>query len=139
MWLKATSVTMGTKTVELMDVPSIVVFVLGSFFSLGFVSDSFSIMGFNPSSALLTLPGETAISVAMVLQLAALIAVFVTNQPELDLSTGIEAWLFIATLGLVVAPPFVPLLDALLGSAIAGMGAFVIQTFGISLVAYEPA
>lgn len=130
---------MAKNTVDLIDVPSIVVFVLGGFFSLGFTSESFTIAGFNPMSPVFTLPGETAVSAAMLIQLAALVAVFITNEPELDLSTGIEAWLFIATIALVAGPPFIPLLEALLGGTLAAMVAFIIQTFGISLVAYEPA
>ena len=130
---------MASNTVDLIDVPSLFVFMAAGLFSLILKGQNISIAGFDPTSALMTLPGETVISAAMVLQIAALAAVFITNKPELDLSSGIEAWLFIATLALVVLPPFVPLLDALLGSVIAGIVAFIIQSFGISLLAYEPA
>lgn len=130
---------MAKNTVDLIDVPSIIVFVVGGFVTLGFTGSSFVLWGFDPSAPVFTLPGSTEISAAMVLQAAALGAVFVTNQPELDLSSGIEAWLFIVTLGLVIAPPFVPMLDTLLGMTAAGIVAFLIQSFGISIVAYEPA
>lgn len=92
---------------------------------------------FNPNGVLLQLGPETSITYATVVALAALAVVIWTNKPRLNIYGGIQAWLVVVTVALILAPPFVPLLGHYIGSnMILGIVSFVVQTTGYVIISF---
>jgi hypothetical protein len=77
------------------------------------------------------------ITLGKVVALGALAGTIATNRTDFSRLTGVEMWVAIATIGLVLSPPFVPLLEFLLRSnMIAGSVALVIQAGGFFTISY---
>ncbi|WP_436934095.1 hypothetical protein [Halovenus marina] len=109
-------------------------FVLSAAIAVGLVE--FSLFGFNFADPLINLPDGGGISAAKIISLLALATAFATNRPNFDKMGAVETWVAIVTIGLVIAPPFFPLLDALLGNEFAGLIAVVVQSAGFYALAY---
>jgi hypothetical protein len=127
---------MANEQVDVIDIPPIILWVFGGFITLGFVPKDFDLLGWAPGGPLLTLPGDTVITAAMLIQIVAISVVYYTNEPDIDWSGSIQGWVVLMSVGLIVLQPFVPLIQWALGSTLAKLFAFIIQTFGISFVAY---
>lgn len=126
---------MAKGRVDPLDLLAMPIFILGSLVSLGFIS-GFVILGFDPAATLVTLPGQTAISVSNLISIAALGFVIYTNGPEWSLDGGFQVWMFWVGVGLIVSPPFIPMIDAILGGTVAAFFAFIVQSFSYTYASY---
>lgn len=121
--------------VDLEDLILMPVFVISGLIGLGLIG-SFSIVGIDPSAALLELPGGTAFSIANLLSIVTFAAAVATNEWEAGPWGAINLYLVVATFLLILAPPLMPLISELLSNQVAAGFAFVIQTAGYSAVSY---
>jgi hypothetical protein len=119
--------------IDPLDLAALPLFLFGSLFELGLVD--FSLGGVSLSETVFAL-GGTDISLAVILMLGALGAVIYTNEWEFDADGGITTWVVVATLGLIIAPPFVPALSEFLAQDIAASAALLVQTAGYTIVSY---
>jgi len=97
---------------------------------------NFTIYGFDFADPLMSFGGGADITTATIISVVTLMVAFATNRPQFSALGAIQTWLVIATLALVIAPPFFPLLDSLLNVTIAGLVAVVIQASGFYSLAY---
>jgi len=123
-----------------LDIPDAVVspfFVLSSAIALGLVN--FSLAGFDFASTALEFSGSgftTTISYATIVSIIALATAYATNRRDFSRMGGLELWVVIATVALVITPPFVPILQTLLSNKVAGLVAIVIQAGGYYSLSY---
>ena len=111
------------------------VFALAAAVSLGLVSSS--LLGVDWLMSIWSPTESVDVSLAAAVSIAALGAVFVNRDSWAlnDFST-IELWAVYVTVGLVIAPPFIPIVqDTILGSVWAPI-AWIVQTTGFALVSY---
>ena len=114
-------------------------FVLSS----GVAADLFSLelFGWDFAAALFTVgsgAAQVSISTANIVAILALVIAYATNRPEFDGWKLVETWTAIVTVGLVVAPPFAPPLEALIqASPIVGLVSVIIQAGGFYALSYE--
>lgn len=82
--------------------------------------------------------GHTAtISWAMIGAIAILAITMWTNDWTPSLTAGIDIWIIIVTVWLILAPPFVPILESVLtDSMLPGIIAFTIQMIGYGSASY---
>lgn len=119
--------------------------VVSPFFVLasGVAADLFSLelFGWDFADALFTMgsgTGAIGISTANIIALVALVVAFATNKPSLDEMQLVETWTAIATAGLVVAPPFMPIVqDVIQSSTIAGLITLIVQAGGFYALSYQ--
>ena len=101
---------------------------------------SMTLFGFDFASVILTLGSGAAaveITAARIIAVAAVLVALASNQPEFDKMGLIETWTAIATIGLVLAPPFTPMLaDLITSSSVWGLLALVIQSAGFYSISY---
>jgi hypothetical protein len=113
-------------------------FVLASAISVGLIS--FSLFGIDFASAAFEFAansGQTvAISYAQIIAVVALLVAYATNKPDFSGMGAIEMWAVVATVALVVAPPFVPIIQELLSNDLAGLLAIVVQAGGFYSLSY---
>ena len=82
--------------------------------------------------------GAVGISTANIIALVALAVAYVTNKPRIDEMQLVETWTAIATAGLVVAPPLMPMVESLIqSSALAGLVALIVQAGGFYALSYQ--
>lgn len=113
------------------------VFLLSSAVSLGLVTVpgttlfSDTLVSFGPSEHLIE------VSISRAVSLGALLATIATNRTDFSSLTGVEMWVAIAMVGLVIAPPLAPVIAYYLESSfIAGGFAIIIQAAGFGVVSY---
>lgn len=98
------------------------------------------LFGHNLADPILTIgTGASAISIsiAKIIAILALGVAVATNKPDLDTMGAIQTWTAIATVGLVLAPPFSPFLESLIQSTtVAGIVAVVVQSAGFYTLSY---
>lgn len=118
------------------DLVAMPVFLLGSLFQLDLLSvDSLPLIG-DPAAAFSTVAG-VEISIAMLLSLVALGVVAYTNNWSIDgISGGVQGYIVIATVGLIIAPPFMPALEEAVSGGVGAMFALAIQTSGYAVLSY---
>ena len=120
------------------DLLALPVFMLGSLGQLGFLS--LSVAGISLSTVLYSVTADgytTQISLGLLLSIAALGYVMWTNDLGWRGWSGLQIWLVIVVVWLVLSPPFVPIMKTLLlGSTWGGFVAFVLQTIGFSTLSY---
>jgi hypothetical protein len=122
------------------DIDDIVVsplFVLSSAIATGLIS--FTFMGFDFASTALQFTSEgykTTISYASIVSVLSLLVAYASNRRDLSRMSNVERWILFATIGLVITPPFAPLLQGLLANKIAGLVAVVIQAGGFYSLSY---
>lgn len=109
-------------------------FSWGAAVSLGLVGDE--IIPFISASETLFTAGNASITVGRIVSILALGAVFYNRDASLTDTSGIDAWIVYATVGLLVAPPLFPAFQETLASGIAGLIAFTVQSTGFLLVSY---
>lgn len=113
-------------------------FVLASAVSTGLLSLELFGVGF--SDSIFTIgsgAGAIEVTVAKMIAIAALGIVFTTNRPDLSDMSELEMWTAIATIGLVLAPPFMPAVEGMItGSQIAGIIAVTVQAGGFYSLSY---
>jgi len=122
---------MGRGEPDLVDMLAFPVFAFFGLLALGVVNPVPTIGGVDLAAELITLGPETTITLPHVMQLLALGVMVGTNKPQLDPWTFAWSWITIATILLVIATPFVPLITSLTGSSVlAGLALFIFQSFG---------
>jgi hypothetical protein len=109
-------------------------FSWGAAVSLGLVGDE--IIPFISASEVLFTAGNASITVGRIVSILALGAVFYNRDASITDTSGIDAWIVYATVGLLVAPPLFPAFQETLASGIAGLIAFTVQSTGFLLVSY---
>ena len=120
------------------DLLMLPVFMVGSMGQLGFLS--LSVFGISLADVLYSFSADgytTQISLGLLLSTVALLVVLWTNDLGWRGWSGLQIWLVITVVWLVLSPPFVPIMSTLLlGSEWGAFGAFVIQTIGFSTLSY---
>jgi len=79
----------------------------------------------------------TSFSVATLLGLLSLGIVLYTNDFSFGIAGTLTIWAVIVTVGLMLAPPFVPIVSAILTSTAASYVAFALQALGYVEVSYH--
>ncbi|AQL43935.1 hypothetical protein BV210_15035 [Halorientalis sp. IM1011] len=122
---------------DLDDVVVSPLFVLSSAIATGLIS--FSLFGFDFASTAFQFASEnykTTISYASIISVLALLAAYASNRRDLSQMTNVERWITLATIGLVLFPPFMPLLEGMLSNQIAGLVAVIVQAGGFYSLSY---
>lgn len=109
-------------------------FVISAAIDNGIVS--MQIFGWDFAEPFLSFGAGAGVSTATVISILALAVAFVTNRPDFSKMGAVQTWVAIATIGLVIAPPFVPVISSILGYTIAGLLALVIQAVGYYNLSY---
>jgi asparagine N-glycosylation enzyme membrane subunit Stt3 len=127
---------MSTKMrVNVLDYFAFPGFLIAASVALGLLSST--IAGFDLGATVLDLGSGHAFSVANVAAILCLAWVAYSNDWSSDMAlTGIQAWLVIATVGLLIAPPFFPVLESTLASTPAALAALFIQAGGFVTFSY---
>jgi hypothetical protein len=112
----------------------VIVFSWGAAASLGLVESN--IIPFVDAGAELLTFGNATITIGRLASIGSLIAVFVWRDAPLSDTSGIDAWIVYATIGLVVAPPLFPAFADTLAQTPAAVIAFTVQSTGFLLVSY---
>jgi hypothetical protein len=117
------------------EVLLIIPFSIGAAASLGLVGTD--ILPFvNLGDTLLT-TGSIDWTIGRGTALVSLIAVLVNRDASVFDTGGIDLWVAYATIGLVLAPPFLPALESTLAEQPAAIIAFVVQSIGFTLVSWS--
>jgi len=109
-------------------------FSIGAAVSLGIVSSNLAGV-FDLKTVLIGWNG-VEFTVARVMSLVALVVAVVNRDSGFTDLGAMDFWAMWVTAGLVIAPPFVTLLEGTLLEAPYSIAAFVIQTLGITIVSY---
>ncbi|MFD1585502.1 hypothetical protein ACFR9U_00790 [Halorientalis brevis] len=123
-----------------LDLPDAVIspfFVLSSAIAMGLIN--FELMGFDLASTALEFTSDgyvSTVTYAGIISLLALLIAYATNRRDFSGMGFVELWVVVATVGLVIAPPFVPVLSGLLSNKFAGLIAVVIQAGGYYSLSY---
>jgi hypothetical protein len=120
--------------VNIEDYLGLPVYVICVAVALGLLDST--IMGFDLSSSLLDLGSGHAFSVANIGAMLTLGYVAYTNHWKMDSLSGVQAWVVIATVGLLIAPPFFPVLESTLAATPAAFAALLIQVGGYVTFSY---
>lgn len=114
-------------------------FGLFSLVSVGLLSQS-TILGIDLLTPLYSFSAGSStvtVTVAMVASLAILAGTAISNDWDASVRSGITFWAVVATVGLIIMPPFMPLVESLISSSFAGgVVAFVVQMMGFASVSY---
>jgi hypothetical protein len=113
---------------------AIPLFTIGAAATLGLISTD--IIPFVNLGDVLLNTGGIEWTLGRGLSLAALAYVFINRDVSIKDTGGVDAWVLYATVGLVVAPPFVGALETTLAGTFAGFIAFLTQTMGITIISY---
>lgn len=126
---------MTTKmNVNAADYLSFPVFIIAAAVSLGLLSST--ILGFD-LGATYSLGAGHGFSVANIAAILSLGYVAYTNDWSGNIAwKGIQGWLVVSTVGLLIAPPFLPLLQNTLAQTPAAITALVIQAGGFVTFSY---
>lgn len=129
---------MGFGEIDMNDALVSPFFVLAS----GVQADLFGLelFGFDFASTIVTFGSgaeSVEITAARIIAVVAILVAFASNKPDLSAMTGVQTLLTISTIGLVLAPPFTPILaDFITGHTIAGLLALIIQSGGFYSISY---
>lgn len=110
-------------------------FMLGTGVSLGFV-DPMILRFVDLGSVWFDLAGEIEFTLARIISAAALIGVLVNRDAGIRDTGGIDVYLVYTTMGLILAPPFFPVLESTLAGGSAAFVAFLIQNYGFLAISY---
>lgn len=113
---------------------AIPIFTIGAAATLGLISTD--ILPVVDLGQTLISTGEIDWTLGRGMSLAALAYVFFNRDASIADTSGVDAWILYATVGLTVAPPFVGSLEQTLVGSAAGVLAFVTQTLGLAIISY---
>ena len=109
------------------------VFALGTAVSLGFIETD--ILPFIDLGMVLLESSGIELTLGRLMSAVALLAVYFNRDAAIIDQFGIiETWIVYATLGLIIAPPFFPLLSDTIAGGLAGVVVFIIQSIGFTIV-----
>jgi hypothetical protein len=122
--------------VDAIDLVLYPLFLFGGLVGLGLMQSPV-LFGFSFADTLMSLGPQTSVSLATLVSALSLVVVLATNKPDLTSARGsAQLWVVIVTFGLILAPPFVPLMSGLLGGGIASGIAFLVQTGGWTVASW---
>jgi hypothetical protein len=111
------------------------IFALGSAASLGIVQ--VDILPFLNMGDVVLDPAGVEFTVGRLMGVGALLAVAIDRDASITDSLGVvEIWIVYVTVGLLIAPPFLPILQNTLVGGFAGTVAFIVQSIGFTAVEY---
>jgi hypothetical protein len=123
---------MATGRFDLPDAALSPIFVVASMISLGLIPSEW--FGIDFANAVYTFSGSsgsTEITIATVISLAVIGYAYYTNRQDLSQFERLEIWIITATVALILAPPFVPILEDLIsGGDFPAFIALIIQAGG---------
>lgn len=76
------------------------------------------------------------ITLARLISIATILAVTINRDAGLTQTSGVDFFIAYATVGLIVAPPLVPILEDTLASGLVSVIAFGVQSTGFLLISY---
>jgi hypothetical protein len=129
---------MATGNIDLNDVPFIAIFSVAAAANLGFFTLPLPVIDLN--AVLFTLgngAGKLAITFAAIASLVSLAFAFYTNRLDRSELVGVEYWIVVATVGLVLATPFQIIIDTLMMNDTAAFVGWIIQSTGILSLSYS--
>ena len=131
---------MASMQLDIIDLPPGALFLLGALASLGLIDATIPLTGWDLADTAWTLAAEgeaVPLSVAKIMSLIGVLWALATNDIGWRGWTSLQMFLAVATFGLVLSPPFVPLLDAvLMGSDIAKVVSLTVQMYGFAVISY---
>ena len=131
---------MANNQLDLIDAIPGLMYLFGSLASVGLVSMTLPVLDLSLVETIwsLSAQGETVtFSLATLLSIAGLGWILWTNNLSLRAMGSAQIFIAIAVVGLVIAPPFIPILDALLmGSDFAAVVSLGIQWYGVINLSY---
>ena len=120
--------------VNVEDMVGLPIFVAAAAVALGILDST--IMGFDLGQNVIELGGGHAFSVANILALLTLGYVAFSNDWSRGDISALQIWLIAATVALVIAPPFLPVLVESIAETPAALVALLIQTGGYVAFSY---
>ena len=121
--------------INTMDYAALPVFIIAAAMSLGLLSATW--VGFDFGATLLDLGSGHGFSAANLIAIATLGYVAYTNDWNGDVAwMSIQGWLVIATVGLLIAPPFLPIVSDTIAAGPAAFVALAIQVGGFATFSY---
>lgn len=110
-------------------------FVIASCIAVGLFPGT--IMGVDFASNLIDFGNNAGLSIANIVAITSIGVVIASNEPDLSAMSGVETWVAIATIGLVLTPPFAPALETFLSSSdIIGILSVSVQSGGLYSLSY---
>lgn len=113
------------------------VFTIGAAISLGLIPET--LMGFDVGQTLFSYQGID-IGIGRAMSIAALVGIVVNRDSGIGTFTdfsGIEAWAIYVTLGLVLVPPFLPVVEGTVVEQPWAAVSLAAQTIGFSIISYS--
>lgn len=122
------------------DLPGVIIYLIGALATLGWAELSVPLTDIVLSDTLWTLTANgysSNVSLATLLTLLGIFWIAATNDLGWRGWSALQIWIVASTIWMVISPPFVPLMHAILmGSEWAKVIAFSLQTIGVGLIAY---
>ena len=112
---------------------AIPLFTLGAAITLGFVSGD--LFGIDLGQALIA-RGGVEITISRVMSLIALGMVTINRDIDWGELGGLDLWVVYVTAGLIIAPPFFPIVADTIAATPYSIVTFLVQTMGITLASY---
>lgn len=129
---------MAKKNLDLNDAVVSPFFVLASGVQAGLFS--LVLFGFDFAAPIFTIGsgvGAIQLTIAKSIAIGALAVALATNKPNFSAMGGLQVWVAVATIGLILAPPFSPMLQSFIQTnAVAGIVALVVQSAGYYTLSY---
>jgi len=117
-----------------LELLAILPFSWGTATTLGLVEDT--IVPFVDAGQTVWTAGNLTFSIGAVVAVAALLFVLLHRDASIKDTSGVDAWIVYATIGLVIAPPLFPAFESTLAEQPASVIAFTVQSTGFLLVDY---
>jgi len=122
---------MATGKFDIPDAALSPIFVAASMISLGLIDSQW--FGFDFAGAVYTFSGSsgsTEITLATLISLGVLGYAYYTNRQDISSMERVEIWIVVATVALVLTPPFVPILEQFLSNDLPAFAALIVQAGG---------
>jgi len=129
---------MATDKLDINDAALSPIFVFTSAISLGLINPQWFGIDFSNEIATFTASSgqTTVVTLATILSLAVVGYAYFTNRNDFSQFSKLEGWIVIATVALVVAPPFMPVVSEFLSGDLPGFIALMVQAGGYYTLSY---
>jgi len=129
---------MATDKLDINDAALSPIFVFTSAISLGLIDSNWFGIDFGNEIATFTASSgqTTVVTLATVLSLTVVGYAYFTNRNDFSQFSKLEGWIVIATVALVVAPPFMPVVSEFLSGDLPGFIALMVQAGGYYTLSY---
>ena len=129
---------MATGSIDIEDIPFVFVFSFAAAAGLGLFVLPLPVIDLD--ATLFTLgegAGKLAITFATIASLLSLAFTLYTNQLDYSAMSAVEYWIFLATVGLVLATPFDIIISTVLPNETAAFAAWIVQSTGVLVLSYS--